>query len=216
MIDDARLIKAALDRRFERAEIPACPDGAWHPVTTAPATTARPRGFSRRFAYAAALVGVVAIGGLAAQAASSGKLQGTPFMRMFVSSKPLPHIIHRADELTIADAQRRMPFPIVALEGLPAGTQFLYAHVISEHPIPRVVLNYQAHIARGYYRIAVTESTVAYGPAVVRFEYRPRGAVTKTWNVPMRRWKHGALVMQMLGEGLPPGVADRIVEANTM
>jgi hypothetical protein len=216
MIDDARLIKAALDRRFERAEIPACPDGAWRTATTAPATIVRSRGFSRGFAYAAALVGVVAVGGIAAQAASSGKLQGTPFMNMFVSSKPLGRIIHRADQLTIAEAQRRMPFSIVALEGLPAGTQFQYAHVISEQPIPRVVLNYQAHIARGYYRIAVTESTVAYGPAVAHVEFRPRGRATKSWNVPMRRWKHGALVMQMLGEGLPPGVADRIVQANTM
>jgi hypothetical protein len=214
MNDDARLIKAALDDRFSRAGTPPCPDGAWRAATSAHAAITRPRGV-RRFAYAAALAGAVAIGGLAAQAATSGKFADTPFSRMFASSKPLRPIIHRADQLTIAEAQRRMPFPIVVPTGLPAGSTFLYAHVIKEQPTAQVALNYQAHIGRGYYRIAISESTVAIGPAVARFEIRRRGATAKVWNLPMRRWKHGDVVMQMLAEGLPSGVGDDIVRANT-
>ena len=48
MNDDARLIKAALDRRFARAATPPCPDGAWRATTAAPARIARPtRHFAR-------------------------------------------------------------------------------------------------------------------------------------------------------------------------
>jgi hypothetical protein len=215
MTDDAQLIKAALDRRFSRADTPACPDGAFRAATTTPGATARPRSLSRRFAYAAALLGVVAIGGLAAQASSSGKLHDLPFMTLFVSSKPLQPMIHRADRLTVAEAQRRMPFEIVIPAGLPAGTKFLYAHVISEHPIPHVALTYQAHIANRYYRIAVSESTAAIGPPRTHFEVRsPSG--TKAWDLPVRRWKHGDIVMQLPGWGLPAEMSDRIVRANTL
>ena len=215
MNDDAQLIKAALDRRFSRAATPSCPDGAWRAATPAPATSGRPRGF-RGFAYAAALVGAVAIGGLAAQAATSGKLADTPFLKMFASSKPLQPLIHRADRLTVAEAQRRMPFPIVVPTGLPAGSTFLYAHVIKEQPTAQVALNYQAHIGRGYYRIAISESTVPIGPTVVRLEYRPRGVTTKVWRLPLRRWKHGDVVMEMFDAELPSGVGDRIVRENTL
>jgi hypothetical protein len=215
MNDDAELIKAALDGRFSRAGTPQCPEGAWRAATSAPATVAGPRGF-RGFAYAAALLGAVAIGGLAAQAATSGRFSDTPFSRMFASSKPLQPIIHRADRLTVAEAQRRMPFPIVVPTGLPAGSTFLYAHVIKEQPTAQVALNYQAHIGSGYYRIAISESTVPIGPAVAHLEYRPRGGTTKVWDLPVRRWKHGDVVMEMFAEGLPSGVGDQIVRANTL
>ena len=126
-MNEAQLIKAALDRRFERAATPPCPDGAWLATPPAPARIARPRDVSRRFAYAAALLAVVGIGGLAAQAASSDKLHDLPFMRFFVSSKPLMPGIHATDRLTIAEAQRRISFPIVVPTGLPEGTRFQYA-----------------------------------------------------------------------------------------
>lgn len=216
MNDDAQLITAALDRRFSRAGVPPCPDGAWRTATRAPATTAPPRRFSRGAAYATALLGVVAIGGLAAQAASNGNLSNTPFLRMFVSSAPLQPIIHRADRLTIAEAQRRMPFAIVIPKGLPTGSTFLYAHVTKEQPTPQVALNYQAHIESRYYRIAISESTVAIGPAVAHLEFRSREGTAKVWNLPLRRWKHGDLVMEMFAVGLPSTMGDRIVRENTM
>jgi hypothetical protein len=216
MNDDARRITAALDRRFSRIATPPCPDCAWRAATPAPANAARSMRLFRGVAYAAALAGIIAIGGLAAQAATSGKLSNAPFLRMFVSSKPLPPIIHRADRLTIAEAQRRMPFPIVVPKGLPVGTEFLYAHVIKEQPTPQVALNYQAHIGSAYYRIAISESTVAIGPATTRVEYRPHGVTTKVWNLPLRRWKHGDVVMQMFDVGLPSGMGDQIVRANML
>ncbi len=48
-------------------------------------------------------------------------------MRFFVSSKPLMPGIHAADRLTLAEAQRRISFPIVVPTGLPEGTRFQYA-----------------------------------------------------------------------------------------
>ncbi|HWT05150.1 MAG TPA: hypothetical protein VN224_05290 [Xanthomonadales bacterium] len=217
MNDDAQLIKAALDRRFARAATPPCPDGAWHATATAPATAARPRRFSRGFAYAAALVGVVAIGGLAAQAASSIKAGDATFMRWFsVSTRPLMPKIHAADRLTIAEAQRRMPFPIVVPKGLPAGTRLLYAHVVSEKPNPRVSLQYEAHIGSKYYDININELTGAVGPPVAHFEILRAGHATKSWNLPLRRWKHGAVVMEMFPAALPADVTERIVRANTL
>jgi hypothetical protein len=134
---------------------------------------------------------------------------------MFVSSRPLQRIIHRADELTIAEAQQHMPFPIVVPTGLPAGSTFQYAHVIREQPA-QVALNYQAHIGRGYYRIAISESTVPIGPSTMHLEYRPHGVTVKSWNVAVRRWKHGDVVMQLFDELLPSGVGDQIVRANTL
>jgi hypothetical protein len=215
MNDDAKLIKAALHRRFARAATPDCPDGAWRAAE--PATTARPKRFSRGFAYAAALVGVVAIGGLAAQAASSIKAGDAPFTRWFsVSTRPLMPTIHAADRLTIAEAQRSMPFTIVVPTGLPAGSRLMYAHVVSEKPNPRVQLRYEAHIGSKYYDININELTHAVGPPVTHLEVRRAGHATKSWNVPLRRWKHGAVVMEMFPTGLPTGMADQIVRSNTM
>jgi hypothetical protein len=217
MNDDAQLIKAALDRRFARATTPPCPEVAWHAASTEPATAARPRGFSHRFTYAAALVGVIAIGGLAAQAASSIKAGDSTFTRWFgVSTRPLMPKIHAADRLTIAEAQRRMPFPIVVPKGLPAGTRLLYAHVVSEKPNPRVSLQYEAHVGSKYYDININELTGAAGPPVAHFKGLLAGHAMKSWNLPLRRWKHGAVIMEMVPKGLPAAMTERIVQANTM
>jgi hypothetical protein len=219
MNDDAELIRAALDRRFARVAIPACPEAAWRAMATQPATNVRPRGLSRRFAYGAAALVAVAIAGLTAQASTAIKqsyanLIGPRFL--FVSTKPLVPMIHAADRLTIAEAQRRMPFPIVVPTGLPAHTRFVYAHVLSEHPIPRVALTYEAHVASRYYRIAISESTTAIGPPLAHFEVRTLGRGTKKWTLPMRRWKHGAVVMDLAAWGLPDKMSDDLVRANTM
>ena len=219
MNDDAALIRAALDRRFARVAVPACPEAAWHAAASEPATSVRPRALSRRFAYAAAVLAAVAVAGLTAQAStfikvSYANLVGPRFL--FVSSKPLMPLIHAADRLSVAEAQRHMPFPIVVPTGLPSNTRFLYAHVLSEHPVPRVALSYEAHLVNRYYRIAITESPVAVGPAVAHFEIRTRGGSTKKWTLPLLRWKHGAVVMEMGAWGLPPKMSADIVRANTM
>jgi|ERR1700736_263800 len=213
MNDDAQLIKAALDRRFERAGTPPCPRGALLVATAVPATIERPRRLSPGFAYAAALLAVIGIGGLGAQAATSGKLHDLPFMGAFVSSKPLQPMIHKADRLTIAEAQRRIPFSIVEPTGLPAGTRFLYAAVI-EQPAPRVALSYEAHLGSKYYRISLSESTVE-GPAVARFEARLAGHGVKKWTLPRRRFKHGDIFMDLFAFGLPDDLSARIVRENT-
>jgi hypothetical protein len=216
MNDDAQFIKAALHRRFARVATPPCPEGVWHATSTEPATTAGPRRFSRGFAYAAALAGVVAIGGLAAQAASSIKAGDATFTRWFsVSTRPLMPKIHAADRLTIAEAQRRMPFPIVVPKGLPAGSRLLYAHVVSEKPNPRVSLQYEAHIGSKYYDININELTGVVGPPVTHIEIRRAGG-TKSWDLPVRRWKHGAVVMEMFPTELPAAMTERIVRANTL
>lgn len=132
----------------------------------------------------------------------------------FVSSKPLMPGIRRADRLTIADAQGHIPFPIVVPAGLPAGTRFLYAHVIGEQPTPRVALTYEARVASRYYRISISESNVAVGPPLAHFEVRTRGGTTKAWTLPVRRWKHGAVVMDLFAPGLPAGMSNQIVRAN--
>ena len=210
------LIRAALDRRFARTEVPACPEAAWQPALTEPAANVRPTRVSPRFAYAAAVLVAVAVGGLTAQAAPVVRQTYANFVgQLFVSSKPFPPIIHASERLSIAQAQRQIPFTIVEPAGLPAGTQFLYAHLLGNNPVPHVVLTYQAHVASKYYRIAITESTVAIGPAVGYIEVRTLGGPTKRWTLPLRRWKHGALVMDMPSSGLPPAMADQIVRANT-
>jgi hypothetical protein len=215
MNDDDRLITAALTRRFARAASPECPAAAWHATPVGPPAAQR-SSVRARFAYGAALLGVVAVASLAAQASSTVQ-QG--YLRivqpLFSSSKPLMPLIHRADRLTIAEAQQRIPFPIVALKGLPPGSEFRYAHVVSEKPVPRVALEYQAHVGSRYYRISVNETTVASGPPVTRFEFRSVGHPTKVWNVPIRRWKHGNVVMELLPV-LPAAMTDRIVRANTL
>ena len=213
---EAQLIKAALDRRFARVATPPCPDGAWRATPAAPARIARPGGFSRGFAYAAALLVIVGIGGLAAQAASTDKLHDLPFMRFFVSSTPLMPGIHAADRLTIAQAQRRISFPIFVPTGLPAGTHLEYAHVVSEQPHPRVSLTYQAHIAGKYYRITFDESTVTHGPSRMHLDLVATGRARKVWDFPIRRFKHGALFVNLYALGLPEAMTDRIIRANTM
>lgn len=216
MNNDAELIRAALERRFGRVAIPACPQGAWRATAAEPATKVRPRGLSRRFAYGMVVLVAVAISALTAQASNVIKLgYATLVGPLFVSSKPLLPMIHAADRLTIAQAQRRMPFSIVEPVGLPAHTRFLYAAVVSEQPIPRVALSYEAHVASRYYRISISESTVAIGPPVAHFEVRTREGGTKTWTVPMRRWKHGAVIMDLFDQGLPAGMSDQIARANT-
>lgn len=213
MNDDAEFIRAALGRRFARVAIPACPNAVWH--ATATATAARSRILPRRFAYAAALLVVVAFAGLAAQASNIVKLTYANLISpFFVSSKPLMPGIHPADRLALAEAQRRMPFPIVVPTGLPAGTRFLYAHVISEHPTPRVALTYEAHVAKRYYRISVNESTFPVGSRLAHFKVQILGRGTKEWTLPIRRWKHGALVMDLFAWGLPSEMSDEIVRAN--
>lgn len=214
MNDDARLITAALDRRFSRAGTPACPEAAWHPAATERATIARPSSMPRRFAYAAALVAGVAAAGLAAQASGGVNIGNLPFWT-HVSSKPLTRIIHQADQLTIAEAQRRMPFTIVEPKGLPASTRLLYAHVVSESPIHRVALRYEAHIGSKYYDITFNESTKAVGPPVAHFTLMNAKHVTKTWTAPLRRWKQGGVVMEMHAWGLPAALSEKIVQANT-
>ena len=217
MNDDAQLIKAALHRRFARTTTPPCPDGAWRAASANPAMAPRPRRFSRGFAYAAALAGVVAIGGLAAQAASSIKSGDTTLGRWFtVSTRPLMPKIHAADRLTIAEAQRRMPFSIVVPKGLPAGSRLLYAHVVSVAPDPRVSLQYEAHVGSKYYDININESTGAVGPAVTHFKVQRAGQAMKSWTVPLRRWKHGSVTMEIVQPGLPAAMTARIVQANTM
>ena len=213
MNDDAQLIKAALRRRFERADTPPCPQGAWRATATARATTLRANGVVRGLAYAAALVGAVSIGGLAAQASGSVNFRDMPVLRLWASTKPLPPLIHRADRLTVAEAQRRMPFSIVMPTGLPAGTHLRYAHVISDH---RVALAYEAKIAAMYYMINVSEATGDVGPPFAHMEIRRPGHPTKSWNEPVRRWKHGNVVMELFAPGLPAPMKDRIVRSNTL
>jgi hypothetical protein len=232
MNDDAQLITAALDRRFARAATPACPEGAWRAAAPEPAEIARPARFARGLAYAAALLAVVGIAGVSAQAAGGIKDGYLRFLPFIGSSKPLMPLIHRADRLSIAEAQRRMPFPIVVPAGLPAGTQFQYAHVVSERPVPRVSLNYQARIANRYYWINVNETTAASGPAAQQsrvaglfidgrrnpkafFAVRTAGGKTKQRPLPLRSWKHGNIVMEMLAWGLPDAMREKIVRANT-
>ncbi|MEA2720975.1 MAG: hypothetical protein QOJ39_2839 [Candidatus Eremiobacteraeota bacterium] len=216
MNNDGQLIKAALDRRFARAGMPPCPDAAWalSDVTAKRVTNARSTSGPRRFAYAAALLAVVAVAGLAAQASDPVK-QG--YMRfLFVSSRPLQPLIHAADRLSIAQAQARMPFQIVVPAGLPAGTRLQYAHVVSEKPVPRVALRYEAHLGGRYYAISINESTVALGPPVAHFEGRSLGHPSRKWTLPMYRWKHGDVVMELLAPELPAAMTDEIVRANTM
>jgi hypothetical protein len=232
-MNNDELIRTALERRFARVSVPSCPESAWRATATAPAASVRSSGFARRYAYAAAALLAVVIAGLTAQAAPIIKqgyanLVGPRFL--FVSSKPLTPLIHASERLTIADAQRQMPFTIVEPVGLPAGTQFLYAHVLSRNPVPSVALTYQAHVASTYYRIAITESTKdltestqSHGPPVGHFQVRTLGGGTKTWTRrgtktwtrPLRRWKHGTIIMTMPDWGLPPAMSAAIVRANT-
>jgi hypothetical protein len=184
------------------------------------ARAVRPHAAPRRLVYASAVLGVVLTAGVAAQASGTLPAAYARLMNWNGSSKPLPPLIHAADRLTLAQAQERAPFTIVIPAGLPPNTTFQYAAVVREHPIPRVGLNYQTIIGGRYYRINVNETTVASGPPVAHFEaiYKTKDGRSRheTWTVPLRRWKHGAVVMEMLPGGLPPAVVDRIVRESTL
>jgi hypothetical protein len=212
-MNEDNIIEAALQRRFSRAVVPECPDGPWRPA-------ARVRAYkrSRGFAYACAALVVFVSAGLAGQAA--GVLPGGVARFFQGSVKPLPPLVHRADRLTIAQAQQHMPFTIVVPAGLPPNTMFQYAHVVSEHPVPRVALLYQTQIDGRYYRININETTAASGPPVAHFEALSKGNDGRLhdhrWTLPLRRWKHGNIFMETLPQGIPPSMVDRIVRENTL
>jgi hypothetical protein len=158
--------------------------------------------------------------GVVAQA--SGVLRAA-YAHLFIfqgSSKPLPPLVHRADRLTIAQAQQHMPFAIVVPAGLPPHTILQYAGVGSEHPVPRVALFYQTQIGGRYYRTIIVETTTVSGPPVAHFEASRKGKDGRlrheTLTVPLRRWKHGDVIMEMLPQGLPATMIDRIVRENTL
>jgi hypothetical protein len=215
-MNESQLITAAIARRFSRTVTPDVPLGPWSAKTAPPI---RPHAPWRRFAYATAVFGVLAAAGVAAQAAGALPAYYAHFFGFGGSSKPLPPLIHRADRLTIAQAQQHMPFTIVVPAGLPPRTTLQYAHVVSEHPIPRVALNYQAEIAGRYYRININETTAVSGPPVSHFDvmFKTKNGRTRheAWSVPRRRWKHGHVIMEMLALGLPAPVVGRIVRENT-
>ncbi len=216
IVNERQIIEAALQQRFARAAVPECPTGLWTPATAVPR---QPRPRPRGFTYACAVLVVLVSAGVAAQA--SGALRaGYAQLRMFQgSSKPLPPLIHRADRFTMAQAQQRLPFALVMPAGLPPNTTFQYAHVVSEHSVPSVALMYQTQIGGKYYWININETTAVSGPPIARFEAVGKGKDGRlhdhTWTVPMRRWKHGEVIMEMLPLGLPAAVVDRIVRENT-
>ena len=209
-MNESQVIEAAIERRFSRAAIPDVPRGPWCAKT---AHAARPHAAPRRFAYAGAVLGILVTAGITAQASGALPAAYARLIGWNGSSKPLPPLIHAADRLTIAQAQQQTPFTIVIPAGLPPNTTLQYAAAGREHLIPRVALNYQTVIGGRYYRIIITETTVASGPPVGRFAVGRIGQ--ETWTVPLRRWRHGAIVMEILPAGLPPAVVDRIVRENT-
>lgn len=216
-MNEPQIIEAALQRRFARVAVPECPQGPWAPTTAAPAL---PHPRSRGFAYACAVLVILVSAGIATQA--SGVLRAG-YAHLFIfqgSSKPLPPLIHRADRLSIAQAQQHIPFAVVVPVGLPPHTIFQYAHVVSEQPIARVALVYQTQIGGRYYRIIINETTVVSGPPVAHFElvFKGKDARThrETWTLPLRRWKHEDVIMEMLPQGLPATITDRIVRENTL
>ena len=218
-MNEAQTIKAAIERRFSRAVIPDVPRGPWSAKTT---RAVRPHAPPRGFLYASAMLGILAAGA-AAGAQASGTLPAAyaRLMQWSGSSKPLPPLIHRADQLTIAQAQQRMPFTIVVPAGLPPHTSLQYAHVVSEQPIPRVALNYQTQIGGRYYRISINETTAVSDPPVVArsepiFKSKDGQTHHVAWRSLLRRWKHGAVIMEMIPIGLPPAIVDRIVRENTL
>jgi hypothetical protein len=215
-MNEAQTIKAAIERRFSRAAVPDVPLGPWR---AEPARALRPHAPSRRFAYASTVLGVFVAAGVAAQASGTLPAYYARLVGFGGSAKPLPPLVHRADRLTITQAQQHMPFQIVVPAGLPAHTSLQYAHVVSEQPIPRVALNYQTQIGGRYYRININETTAVSGPPVTHFEAIFKGkdgrSRHQTWTVPLRRWKHGAVVMEMVPAGLPAPVVDRIVRETT-
>jgi len=214
-MNEVQIIKTALERRFARVAIPDCPQQAWSGKTAPAVRHTRSRGF----AYVSAALGMLALGGVAAQASGTIPARLAHLMWLDGSSKPIPPLIHRADQLTIAQAQQRMPFAIVVPAGLPPHTSLQYAHVVSEQPVPRVALNYQARIGGRYYRININETTAVSEPPVRHhrpiFKAKNGSTYREVATLRPRRWKHGALIMEMVPAGLPAPIVDRIVRENT-
>lgn len=215
-MNEDQKIQSALERRFARVAVPEPPSLAWSSMASVPV---RRRARSHRFAYVCAALIVAIGGGVAAQA--SGAL-GAGYAHLFNAgaSKPLPPLIHRADRLTVAQAQQHIPFPIVIPAGLPPQSTFEYAHVVNRDHIPGVGLVYQTRIAARYYRIIISETTAMTGAPVAHFEVEGKGKNGRmrreSWTLPLRVWKHGAIFMAMLPQGLPQDVVDRIVRENTL
>ncbi|MDP9018888.1 MAG: hypothetical protein M3N19_11285 [Candidatus Eremiobacteraeota bacterium] len=215
-MNESQIIEMALQRQFARESVPECPRGPWAPTTIAPLPH-RPQ--SKNFAFACAVLVILLGAGIATEA--SGVLRaGYAHLFNQGSSTPLPPLIHKADRLTIAQAQQHMPFTIVAPVGLPTQTIFQYAHVLSEQPKASVSLVYQTQIAGRYYRILIGETNAISGPPVAHFEgiVQEKNGKTRreTWTLPLLRWKHGNVIMEMLPQGLPATVTDRIVRENTL
>ena len=217
MTNEIHSIEAALERRFARIAVPPCPERAWQPAPSERALKPLRTFLLRRFSYVGALLALVAVGGIGAHAQTTIAGGYQQFMdRFFVSTAPMRPGIHVADQLTIEQAQQRMPFPIVIPSGLPAGTHFRYAHIISERPVARVVLTYEAHIAARYYRIGIGESTVAVPHRAARLEMVTRTGAMHIWYFPEPlRWKHGTVAMDLFAWGLPAAMRDEIVRANS-
>jgi hypothetical protein len=215
-MNEEQKIKSALERRFARAAVPECPGLAWDSMWPVPV---RRRSRLHGYAYVFATLVVLVSGGIAAQA--SGALSAG-FARLFNSgsSRPLPPLIHPADRLTVAQAQQRIPFSIVAPVGLPPHSTFEYAEVARRELVPNVALVYQTEIGGLYYRIIINETTVVHGSPVAHFEVEGKGKNDRMriekWTLPLRVWKHGAIFMEMLPQGLPRAVVDRIVRENTL
>ncbi|MBV9439380.1 MAG: hypothetical protein JOZ24_05245 [Candidatus Eremiobacteraeota bacterium] len=213
---DGDAIKAAIEQRFSRVALPAAPPGPWR-ANAAPGASARAP--SRRLGYACAVLGILVAAGVAAQASGTLRRDYARLLGFGGSPHPLPPLVHRADRLTLAQAQQRVPFAIVVPTGLPPQTRFQYA-TVGEHPTPRVGLVYQT-VRRGrYYRIVIDETTVVSGPAKVHvsllFKGKDGRGHREEWTLPLRRWKHGTVIMEMIPQGLPAAVADRIVRENTL
>lgn len=212
MNNHAELIRTALERRYARLPLPACPDKSWRVEEAKAAVKVGPIARSRTFAYLSAALVVMAIAGLSANASTVITQTYMRFMGTG-SSKPLPPMIHAADRLTIEEAQRRMPFAIVEPKALPEHTLLRYAGVGKELPITRVSLFYETHIANRYYRIIFGESTVE-GPASTPVVLEGRNGKVKRYALQIRRWRHGPLFFSLVAPGLPDDISARIVRAN--
>jgi hypothetical protein len=215
MSDVTQRITRALDERFAGAGMPDCPSTAWS-VPAGTASSPHPR--NRRsygLGYAAALLAtILAVGSIARASGDVSQAYARLLASVFASSTPIRPGIHAADRLTIAEAQRRMPFTIVEPAGLPAGTRLMYAHVVREKPVAQVQLQYQAHLQGRYYLLSFEESTAPIGPPQVRFELSD-GPHTKHFFVPLRRWHDGPIVIDFFAHGFPDSMSADIERANT-
>lgn len=215
-MNEDQKIAAALERRFARVAVPECPRLSWSSMAPVPA---RRRAPSHRFAYVCAAL-VLLVGSAVAAQASGALRAGYAHFFNAGSTTPLPPLIHRSDRLTVAQAQQRIPFSIVVPVGLPPHTLFEYASVMNRGAVPSVALVYQTKLSERYYRIIINETTAVSGTQAAHFEVEGPGKNGRirreTWTLPLRVWKHGAIFMEMLPQGLPPAVVNRIVRENTL